>query len=822
MKSYLSLVPISARVRRRKNRMTLLCIMIAVFLVTGIFSMVDAMNEQEKEQTAFVHGSWHIMINGLSKKEAKEIGVREDVAAASWFEVENLKMSDGGPGKVGKAYGIDGIPTAVCGVEEPFVTDIMHYFDEGASLDSEGKIILSEEAKELLSVGMGDTVTLDTPKGSFPFTVSGFRSSDSRWVGSNGGEDSALLVQDGTLGAFISFPAFEKIQGDEKTGNMEKRFYIRFQDRANIRRALSEISAQYGLEKSDIKQNQMLMASMGLGDSSAFLAIYGTAALLFVLVMLAGIFMIAGSLNSNIAERSQFFGMLRCIGASRRQVMHIVRMEALHWCRSAIPAGVLAGCAGSWGLCAFLKYAAGGDFQNMRVFRVSLVGIACGVCLGLVTVLLAAQAPARRAARVSPVAAVSGNAGQFHPAHGRGFRRRSAASGVRIAGRRGNSSAFRVETALGIHHAAGAKKNLVLMTCSFALSIILFLCFSVLVEFMGYVAPQKLYAPDLSVIGKDYQNVVDAALIEKLSGMHGVKEAFGRASERDVPAEFSRKAKQKSVELISYDELQLGWLEKDGDLRKGSDAEKVMGESTSVLTVYDMDNPLQTGDTICINGEELAITGMLKMSPFSNNGRTDGKIEIICSEETFVRLTGEKNYGIIDLHVTDDVTGEDVQAIKALAKEQGHEFTDRREEGEAGLFFAFKLAVYGFLLIIALISVFNIVNSISMSVSARTKQYGAMRAVGLAGRQLKRMIFAEAWTYAVCGTVVGTALGLLLAKTIHELLITAHFGASFGWSVPWAKLLLVLLLVSGAVVLAVEKPAGRIRRMAITETIGEL
>lgn len=820
MKSYLSLVPVSARVHRRQNRMTLLCIAISVFLVTGIFSMVDAMNETEKEQTAFTHGSWHIMVNGLSKKEAKKIGAREDVAAASWYEVENLKMSKSGPGKVGKAYGIDGIPTAVCGVEEPFVTDIMHYFDEGASLDSEEKIILSEEAKELLSVGMGDTVTLDTPKGSFPFTVSGFRSSDSRWVGSNGGEDSALLVKEGTLGAFISFPAFEKIRGDEKTGNMEKRFYIRFQDRANIRRALSDIRAQYGLEKSDIKQNQMLMAAMGLGDSSMFLTIYGTAALLFVLVMLAGVFMIAGSLNSNIAERSQFFGMLRCIGASRRQVMHVVRMEALNWCKSAIPAGVLAGCAGSWGLCAFLKYAAGGAFRDMKVFRVSVIGMACGVCLGLVTVLLAAQAPARRAARVSPVAAVSGNAGKNGSNPGSAGRRFSPG---RPGKSRGVSSRiFRVETALGIHHAAGAKKNLILMTCSFALSIILFLCFSVLVEFMGYVAPQKLYAPDLSVIGKDYQNVVDAALIGKLSGMHGVKEVFGRASARDVPAEFSRKAKQKSVELISYDELQLDWLEKDGDLRKGSDAEKVMGESTSVLTVYDMDNPLQTGDTICINGEELAITGMLKMSPFSNNGRTDGKIEIICSEETFVRLTGEKNYGIIDLHVTDDVTGEDVQAIKALAKEQGYEFTDRREEGEAGLFFAFKLAVYGFLLIIALISVFNIVNSISMSVSARTKQYGAMRAVGLAGRQLKRMIFAEAWTYAVCGTVVGTALGMLLAKTIHELLITVHFGASFGWSVPWAKLLLVLLLVSGAVVLAVEKPAGRIRRMAITETIGEL
>ena len=42
MKSYLSLIPISAKVHKRKNRMTLFCIILAVLLVTGVFSMADA------------------------------------------------------------------------------------------------------------------------------------------------------------------------------------------------------------------------------------------------------------------------------------------------------------------------------------------------------------------------------------------------------------------------------------------------------------------------------------------------------------------------------------------------------------------------------------------------------------------------------------------------------------------------------------------------------------------------------------------------------------------------------------------------------------
>lgn len=56
---------------------------------------------------------------------------------------------------------------------------------------------------------------------------------------------------------------------------------------------------------------------------------------------------------------------------------------------------------------------------------------------------------------------------------------------------------------------------------------------------------------------------------------------------------------------------------------------------------------------------------------------------------------------------------------------------------------------------ITLVTVLNIVNSISMSVSARIKQYGSMRAVGMDGHQLSKMILAEAFTYAFWGCIIG-------------------------------------------------------------------
>lgn len=117
-------------------------------------------------------------------------------------------------------------------------------------------------------------------------------------------------------------------------------------------------------------------------------------------------------------------------------------------------------------------------------------------------------------------------------------------------------------------------------------------------------------------------------------------------------------------------------------------------------------------------------------------------------------------------------------AIRSLAGENS--FTDHRGENKTNYssYWVFRLAAYGFLAIISLITVLNIVNSISMSVSAKIKQYGAMRAVGMDSRQITRMIAAEASTYAVCGMIVGNIFGLLLHYFIYKKVIITHFGGT--------------------------------------------
>ena len=121
-------------------------------------------------------------------------------------------------------------------------------------------------------------------------------------------------------------------------------------------KVIAELRQTYGLSDDTLSENTALMGLTGFSSDSYVMGMYLVAAILFALVLAAGVFMIAGSLNSRTAERTQFFGMLRCIGVSRVQIMHIVRLEALYWCKTAVPIGVGIGIVGTWILGGLLRF----------------------------------------------------------------------------------------------------------------------------------------------------------------------------------------------------------------------------------------------------------------------------------------------------------------------------------------------------------------------------------------------------------------------------------------------------------------------------------
>ena len=319
------------------------------------------------------------------------------------------------------------------------------------------------------------------------------------------------------------------------------------------------------------------------------------------------------------------------------------------------------------------------------------------------------------------------------------------------------------------------------------------------------------FTPDIVISSEDETNSVDRNLAEDISEIPGVKSVFGTKLHVAYPVEINGNA--GTVDLFSYDESMLDSFKKSV---MSGDLSKVYGNSGYALAIYNQDNRLNVGDKIKIGDTEIEIACIAS----EGVGSVSGAATMVCSEETYTQLTGEQDYALVSVVLEKNISETEVSKIRNLSSD--YVFADNRAENSDvnGSYWVFRLVAYGFLAIISFITILNIMNSISMSVSARIKQYGAMRAVGMGNRQITKMITAEAITYAACGTIIGFVLGLLLHYLIYVKIIVTHFGGT--WKVPVVPMEIIVLLVLVSCILAVYAPAKRIRNMAITATINEL
>ena len=764
--------------------MSIFCIILAVFLITAIFGMADMFIRSQIIQAKIDNGDFHITVQGITDEEARLIKKRPDVKAAARYGVLNFNDD--------KGYTISDKKSIIVGADEEFVTQLqMGVINEGNFPQNDNEAMITKNAGENLGLQIGDTVTIKRPgEPELSYQISGFCNNTSK------------IMSEDAYGVFLTTSAFREI-GDISDSTVladhNMVLFVQFTKTYNIQNTINRLKEDCNLSAEQISENTKLLGLLGQSSNSFMMQVYISAFVLFVLVLTAGIMMITSSLNSNVAQRTEFFGLMRCVGATPKQIMKFVRKEALNWCKVAIPIGIITGVLIIWILCALLRVLSPEFFSAMPIFGISIPSIAAGIAIGILTVLLASCSPAKKAAKVSPLAAVSGNAINLQP--------------VRTAA---NTKFFKVDTALGIHHAKSSRKNFFLTITSFSLSVILFLSFSVAVTFMNHVlTPLRPWTADISVISPDNTCSIDSGLLEKLQENPAVNRAYGRMFAYDVPSENS--GKSYNANLISYEENQFQWA---ADSLVAGSIETVMQQENQVLFVQTGNVNVQVGDkiTLSINNTKKTVTvaGILSDSPLA---RVKGTETFFCSEATFSALTGETGYTIIDIQFENNASSEDVNAIKNIFTNGGVIFSDSlsQVQQQRNLYYTFAVLVYGFLSIIVAITIFHIMNTINLGVAAKMKEYGSMRAIGMSNRQLIKMIIAEAGTYAISGVIWGCIIGLPMHWVIYVSLITNIWGTA--WSVPFIPLILIIAIVLLTSLLAVKGPAKRLQRMSIVENI---
>lgn len=154
MKSYLGLVPQYEKVHKKNNRISVICIVLSVLLVTAIFSMADMAIRAQKNYFIKTQGEYHISLTDIDDETAALLNARIDVSLCGWV----LQGCTGSLG--GKTVSFVGAN------ENAFTTLTEMNIQTGTYPTDENEVLLNEAALNSLGLSIGDTVSISIPNGS--------------------------------------------------------------------------------------------------------------------------------------------------------------------------------------------------------------------------------------------------------------------------------------------------------------------------------------------------------------------------------------------------------------------------------------------------------------------------------------------------------------------------------------------------------------------------------------------------------------------------------------------------------------------------------
>ncbi|MER5962072.1 FtsX-like permease family protein [Streptomyces sp. NPDC002057] len=633
--------------------------------------------------------------------------------------------------------------------------------------------------------------------------------------------------------------------------------------------------AKEGVNDDDLKRN--IAASIGAGytlqtaaeaadagreDVAGFLDVMKYAMLGFAFIaFLVGIFLIVNTFSMLVAQRTREIGLMRAIGSSRKQVNRSVLVEALLLGLFGSIAGVAAGVGLAVGLMKLMS--AVGMELSTRDLTVAWTTPAVGLALGIVVTVLAAYIPARRAGKVSPMAALR-DAGT--PADGRAGRVRGAIGLVLTAvGAAALVAASRAEEAApgslwlgvgvvltllgfvvvgpllagGVVRALGvvvlrifgpvgrmAERNALrnprrtgATAAALMIGLALVACLSVVGSSMVASATDEL---DRSV-GADYivqsgtgQPIVPQAqtALEKTPGLDHVTEYRWVEATVTDPSGKTTTADLAATEPTYIEDLRR-------EVTAGTLADAYGKGAMSVGSDYATEHGVKVGDvlTVAFKGGEkakLKVAAITADTGQVDNGAMYTNVTTVAEHVPAERMP----QSLLLLASAKD--GQETQVYEALKKALApypqykvSNQADYKEQLKDQVGQLLNI-VYGLLALAIVVAILGVVNTLALSVVERTREIGLMRAIGLSRRQLRRMIRLESVVIALFGALLGLGLGMGWGTAAQKLLALEGLGVL---EIPWPTILTVFVGSAFVGLFAALVPAFRAGRMNVLNAI---
>lgn len=596
-------------------------------------------------------------------------------------------------------------------------------------------------------------------------------------------------------------------------------------------------------------------------DVGAFMDVIKYAMLGFAgIAFLVGIFLIINTFSMLVAQRTREIGLMRAIGSSRRQVNRSVLVEALLLGFIGSVLGVGAGVGIAVGLMKLMSMA--GMNLSTDDLTVKATTPVVGLILGVVVTVLAAYLPARRAGKVSPMAALR-DAGT--PADGKAGWIRGLV-GLVLTG----AGAFALFAAGTADKASDGALMLgggvVLSLIGFVIigpllaGVVVRVISAVLLRAFGPVGrmaernalrnPRRTGATGaalmiglalvacLSVVGSSMVASATSELDKSVGADFIIMSQQGpivpqaeKAMEQTPGLAHVTRYKDVDATLTSPD----GKTDDDGltaadatyaeDLRRTTTAGTLSAaygkDAMSVGSDYAKKHGVRVGDTITVafKGGE---TAELKVAAITDDDTSIDQGARYMSIETLSKYLPADRTPQSVMMFGKAKDGQQEAAYAALKKSldgypqyEVRDQTDYKEELKDQVGQLLNM-VYGLLALAIIVAVLGVVNTLALSVVERTREIGLMRAIGLSRRQLRRMIRMESVVIALFGALLGLGLGMGWGATAQKLLALEGLNVL---DIPWPTIIGVFIGSAFVGLFAALVPAFRAGRMNVLNAI---
>ncbi|MFF2730580.1 ABC transporter permease [Streptomyces sp. NPDC058008] len=638
-----------------------------------------------------------------------------------------------------------------------------------------------------------------------------------------------------------------------------------------------QVTAEPGVSDTELKKNvaaalggpavyelrtQQEAADAGKDSMGSFLDVMKYAMLGFAgIAFLVGIFLIVNTFSMLVAQRTREIGLMRAIGSSRKQVNRSVLVEAVLLGVVGSVLGVAAGIGLAVGLMKLMG--AVGMELSTRDLTIAWTTPVTGLALGIVVTVLAAYVPARRAGKVSPMAALR-DAGT--PADARsGWIRAVIGLVLTGAGAAGLWATTRADEASegSLYLGLGVVLTLVgfiVIGPLLAGAVVRVLGLAVLRLFgpVGRLAernalrnPRRTGATGaalmiglalvacLSVVGSSMVASATDELDKSVGTDFVVQSGTGQLI---VPQAAEAVVKVPGIARVTdYKVLPAKLTNPDGstvdeevtaadptfpqDLRRetvaGDLAAAYGPDSMSVGSDYAARHGIGVGDEITV-AFRAGGTAKLEVAAITSDDTTvdQGAMYMnVTTAERYVAADRMPANMIMFATARDGKEKEAYAALKsALAAYPQYTVQNRADFKQDLKDQVNQLLniVYGLLALAIVVAVLGVVNTLALSVVERTREIGLMRAIGLSRRQLRRMIRLESVVIALFGALLGLGLGMGWGTSAQRLLALEGLGVL---EIPWPTILTVFVASAFVGLFAALVPAFRAGRMNVLSAI---